>query len=360
MSMLIKDNNSNFLRIYRSILTPFNNSFILFLLHSYKYKKNIKHLNRLIKNENDKIEKTKLTDQLIIEVCHLPDFEVLKVLLTTNIFRQQLPSLNLNDLLNRLYLSNQRDLLKELINCNNIQINYAKSELFLNIIRNDDLEMANFVISKGIYINYLTRSGKLLVWVAYELQKSNMVKLLIRSGADLFIPDTEYTKVLKLVMNDEGNIIPYLEKYYHRYVNNLIHDKDHLVSTLFYAIKNQNIPIIRHLLQTNTYHYHFLNNFIHNSLDVFENFDPELLLAKVIGNNKIIEIIKEKVKEIKRTEINKMVGNYSVMQILINAIENNELGFVKFLIDNGPTSMVLLIKKVNYCSAKYMNHQTLR
>lgn len=234
-------------------------------------------------------------------------------------------------------------------NCNNnkivrlliehgAEINTMKSPLLKNINKTSNLEMAEYVISKGIYLN-----NHLLVWDAYELKLNDMIKLFIKNGMDLYISDTQYEELLKLIIiNTDIDILPYLMPYYKLYKCNLYkygEDAFFKNSTLSSAIKNQNIKIIKHLMKTNIYHIPNINKYSFNY--VFENYDYELCLACRVGNIEIIKLLIEK-----GACINCICSN--IITPLIMASKYDHLEVVKFLLNNGAQINPNIANKYKY------------
>jgi len=191
------------------------------------------------------ISKLKLNNVSIENLCLYSTDEFMNLIFKYKIFYQQVITLvnnnelflNKDFLLDSLYFKGKEDRMKLLINYG-AKVNHVKSKLFFYIVSENDLEMAKYVIDKGAYINYYQYkpSDGLLIWDA--ISNNDMVKLLIRHGADLFINDTEYEKILELAMDDEVNILPYLKEYHNCFLYNF--SEYFKKSTLSYAIENKN------------------------------------------------------------------------------------------------------------------------
>jgi len=343
LSMLITNNNFEFLDTFISLITSYKYIFILDLLLYARNKIPISNTNltNILKYEKSKKNRITLNEKLIEHLCFQSNVNTLSIVFKHKILRQQFASsVDYYELLNTLSLNNSIDKMKFLLN-QGININYIDSDLLLNIIKNNNLEMAEYVIDKGIYINNIAGDSRLLIWKAFELSHNNIIKLLIKHGADLFINDKKYERILELVIKDKINtlnIIPFLEEYYNAYVDNIINrrlDKNFNKSTLVYAIENQNIKIIKHLLQTNTFHYCYPINNEKCFIFAYQNFKSELFLACKIGNIESIKLILEKGININCTYMGKDNEVYTPLSM---ASKYNHIDVVAYLLDYGAQS----------------------
>jgi len=353
LSQLIKNDNSKFLDIFISLITPYQNKFIIDLLLIFKNKIPISKqiLTTIIEYEKRKKYKAVLDDELINYLCNNSSIDTFNVLFKHKILHKQFESVvNYCELLNQLSFDNAEDKIKFLFE-QGVTVNYLNSELLLNIIKNNNIKLAEYVIDKEIYINNISSNGVHLIWNAYELSHNDMLKLLIKHGADLFINDTDYENILKRITNDKLNILnilPFLNLHYNIYIGNLItNGYDSCKSTLVYAIENQNIEIVKHLLQTNTFHYCKPINDEKSFAYAFQNYKPELILACRIGNVESVELILNKIENINFIYKEKEEEEYYTPLSMASKYNNMEL--VEYLINHGAQSNpVINIKYKNY------------
>jgi len=342
LSKLIKNDNSKFLDIFISLITPYQNKFIIDLLLCFKNKIPISKqiFTTIVNYEKSKVQKIVLDEELINYLCNNSSVDTFSIIFKHKILRKQLDStIDYYELLNQLSFDNAEDKIKFLFE-QGVKVNYPNSELLLNIITNNNIKLAEYVIDKGIYINNITKNDVHLIWIAYELLHNDMLKLLIKHGADLFINDTDYEYILELVTKDKFNIlyiIPFLNKHYNKYAGKLVtRGYEYCKSTLGYAIENQNIKIVKHLLQTNTFHYCQSINDVESFAYAFQNYKSELLLACKVGNIELVELILKKGEDINLVYKDKDEDDFHTPLSIASKYNNMEL--VKYLINNGAQS----------------------
>jgi len=319
LTYILENNNQNFIKILFSKFKVYSNEFIIKLINLSKLQNPIsqKDFQGLFDIENANSKKLHITKEILARSCTSQSIEVLKLLFEdSNINKEFFNSINNKELLCNLYMNNKKDILKFLIE-KGAKINESYyNTLFLYIINKNDLDMANYIISKGAYVNVKADYPNLIIWKAFQLKHNEMAKLIIRHGADLNIPDTDYEKILEIANSDE-NILPYLEKYHNV--------KNYNNSTLLYACKNGNAKIVRHLLQTNV-HFNEIDEDIHNAFDYVE--ESALIYACKIGNDEIVQLLVDRGANVNY----KYSGTYTPLE------QACILGYdkiVKILLENG-------------------------
>ncbi|ORX43291.1 ankyrin [Piromyces finnis] len=321
LAYILENNNQNLIKILFSKFKIYSNDFIIKLINLSKLKNPISHkdFQSLFDIENVNTRKLQITKDILARSCTSQSLDVLKLLFEdNNVNKEFFASISNKELICNLYLNNKKDILKFLVE-KGAKLNESYyNTLFLHIINSNDIDMAEYIISKGAFVNVKADYPNLIIWKAYQLQHNEMAKLIIRHGADLNIPDTDYEEILEVANSDE-NILPYLKKYHNV--------KNYNNSTLLYACKNGNTKIVKHLLQTNV-HFNEIDEDIHNTFDYVE--ESALIYACKIGNDEIVQLLVDKGANVNY----KYSGTYTpLVQACIQGYDK----IAKILLENGAT-----------------------
>jgi len=294
---LIYLDNSNLLEIYLSEVLSFDNNFIIDILYFLKNKASFNKsiFDNKIKKKN-KSSKIKLDNEVIYHICFHSFTNIMDILLKYKIFQQRIISyVNQNFLINKIYsygfninlfYIDSRKKTKNLLKYGAREY-HLRPKLLLNLIRNNDLDLIKMVMDKGAYIYNM--NDDLLILKAYKYRNNDIIKYLLRHGVNLHINDIEYEKLLELAEEDKVDILPYLDEYYKLYKTNTSPNP----KTLTYAIKNKNVKIAKHLLQTNSIPYNKICE-EGNSSNTLEYLNSEFMFACEVGNVEIVKLFLDK------------------------------------------------------------------
>lgn len=315
LTLIINDNNVNFSKILHSSYDIYNNDFILKLIYFSKFQNviNDKEFKKLFDIEREKLNKICITDKNIIDSCIKQNLNIIKLGFAKNINTDFFKRIDNAELLCKLYENKKKDVLKFLVDHGAFlnQIETSDRSIFLRIIYNKDLEMAKYLVSKGINVNNMVKNWSNICYpYIYFVSNDEFYKLLIKNGADLYIPDSEYNKVLKVV-NSSHSVAEYLTK--HNYYSNS-HIGNEYHCTFYSACKNGNTRIVKHLLQSEV---PYLNN--------------GLVYACRNGNTEIVKLLIEKGADVNHV----YKGFLEKLTPLAAACMNSHEKVVKILLENG-------------------------
>jgi len=252
LSNIIIHNEYYFLRTVFLKFKSYSQDCILKLLNIFNYQIPVstEDLKTLLSNEVVKSNRLYISFNDIIEVYKRQSLNFFKLYFETDISYDFFSNYNsVADLLCFLYQRNKIDKLKYLIDkgarLNQFEhLNRYDSSgytlLYYTIIK-DDVEIADYIIQKGAYINIAGKSKDWSYVLRYAFKSERMSKLLIKRGADLFISDREYNKLLNMT-----NVLNVISNYY-----SSLYTGNEKYSTFYSACKNGNLKIVKHLLQTN-------------------------------------------------------------------------------------------------------------
>ncbi|ORX49035.1 ankyrin [Piromyces finnis] len=260
-----------------------------------------KKLKQLLSNGIIQSDRLHISFMDVAEACKHQSLNFIKRYIETGISYEFFSNHSfLSDLLCTLYNKNKIDVFQYLIEKGTQfnQFDYlnqfdSKGNLLIYyIITNNDIKMTDYIIRKGAMINV---RGQLNGWyhvIYYALHNEPLFKFLVKHGADLFISDVEYNKIL--------NSGKFLQNF-----NVSFYNVDEEASTFYSACKNGNLKIVKHLLQTNIPNIHkglcyacgngnmeVIKLLIDYNADVNYKNEP-LAQACYLGDEKVVNLLLE-------------------------------------------------------------------
>jgi len=263
-------NDVDFLKILYSKFKRYSRDFVLLLINSWKLQTPFSNdeLQLIIQKETSKSKELGVTNDDLFIIHWYQDLEMIKLYFDDYFNKDFFNDGRINELLCELYINGQKNIVKYLINKGAPLNRWSEHSLLYCIVIDDDVDMAEFVIKKGAYINDRAKCDTSNYVIRYAIRSSQMLRLLIKLGADLFIPDDQYNKVLKIA--NSNRIFTYNIT---SYIGNAYRGNEER-STFCYACKNGNMKIVKHLLQTNV-----------------PNINKGLIYACKNGNPEIIKLL---------------------------------------------------------------------
>jgi len=315
LTLIINNNNVAFSKILHTAFDMYHNDFVLKLIGLSKFQIDISDskFKELFNIERKKSDIIQIKDKDIINSCMKQSLDIVKLGFSNSINTEYFKRIDNAGLLCKLYEKNRRDILKFLVDKGAFinQIETSDRSIFLKTIYAQDLEMAKYLISKGMDVN-----GKVKNWsnicypYIYYVSNDEFYKLLIKHGADLYMPDNEYSKVLKIV-NSSHSVAEYLTK--HNYYSNS-HIGNEYHCTFYSACRHGNMKIIKHLLRAKI---PYLTN--------------GLIYACKNGNTDIVQLLINR-----GADVNHFNKGYAIQPTPLEmACMNNHEKVVKILLENG-------------------------
>ncbi|KAL6630122.1 ankyrin [Neocallimastix sp. 'constans'] len=250
LTLTTANNNVSFSRILHKTFDIFHKGFILKLLFLSKFQRPISYLEfrELFKIERENLGRLQIKDQDIINSCLKQNLDIIKLGFSRNINKKFFNRIDISGLLEQLYEEKKFDILKFLVKRGALlptQMETYDHSLFIKILYHKDLEMAKFLISKGLNVNNQINWNNRCYPYIYFVSNDNdeFYKLLIKHGADLYITDSQYNKILKIT-NSNRSVAEYLTK--NKCLRTLGYEN---YLTFYSACSHGNIKILKHLLQ---------------------------------------------------------------------------------------------------------------